>query len=351
MSRELVLVWPWLAAALGTVVLGVALLAWVLRRRRSSGQVRWVAHTDHLDAVPEVRRALRAHRVREVAGAVVLVVAVVAGTAMAARPVTAEEHVERLGTRDIVLCLDVSGSMVPFDSEIVDTFRRLVDGFSGERIALSIFDSTTRTVFPLTDDYTLVAEELEAASRALDFDIEGFDPDNPLTYDGLEELVEFTAGTYGVEDQASLVGDGLAGCALLFDERETERSRSIVLATDNDVYGEPIYTLPQAVELVSSRDVALYGLYGGAEELRSSPQNAEFTEAVEAAAQSPAGGGYWYAEDAAAVETILRDVSEAQVGALGATPEVIRTDRPQPWFTMLLVAVPGLVLLRWRSRS
>ena len=340
------LVWPWVLGAVLAVAGGVAAWAWRRRVGPAAGPARWVAHTDVLEDVPAVRRAVRTYQVLR-AGAVVALVLALAGTAvLAARPVDYEERTEKFGTRDIVLCLDVSGSMVPFDSAIVATFADLVDGFSGERIALSIFNSTSRTVFPLTDDYALVLEELAVAEEALQFDIEGFDPLDPTSYAGVDELLAFIAGTEGVPAQASLIGDGLASCALLFDEQATDRSRSIILATDNDPFGEPVYSLPQAVELVDDREVDLYGLYGGDELLRGSAQNEEFTTAIE-----DAGGRAWFAEDPAAVAAVVQDVSAQQAVALGAQPERLLTDRPVPWFALAVVGLLGLLLLRWRVRE
>lgn len=323
----------------------MATVAWALLTR-GSATTRWVAHTDHLDEVPGIRRAIRIHAVVRVVAAGALILGLAGAAVLAARPADVEVRLDTFGTRDIVLCLDVSGSMIPFDSEIVDSFTALVDGFAGERIALSVFNSTSRTVFPLTDDYTLALEELEVARRALQFDIDAFDPLNPLTYSGVDELLAFIAGTQGVVDQGSLIGDGLASCALLFDEQATDRSRSIILATDNDPYGTPIYTLPQAVDLVSSRDVALYGLYGGEGDLRGSDRNTEFTEAITAS-----DGRSWFAEDPAAVAAILDDVAAEQAVALDAEAERVYTDRPMPWFALLLLGVIALLVLRWRVRE
>lgn len=341
-STQWGMVWPWALAAVLLAVAGVAFWAW-RTRREDPAAARWVAHTEGLDELPEVRRALREYTVLRGATAGALVLALVGAAALVARPVDRETRTDTFGTRDIVLCLDVSGSMVPFDSEIVSTFRKLVEGFDGERIGLSVFNSTSRTVFPLTDDYALVLEELEIAEQALRFDIEAFDPLDPLTWEGLDPLLEFVAGTEGVPAQASLIGDGLASCALLFDEQATDRSRSIILATDNDPYGEPVYTLPQAVEVVTDRDVTLYGLYGGDEMLRGSPQNEEFTAAIE-----EAGGMSWFAEDTGAVAEVIRDVTEEQAVALDADAQRIVTDRPLPWFVLLVVGLLLLLVLRRR---
>ncbi|WP_182112457.1 MULTISPECIES: VWA domain-containing protein [unclassified Actinotalea] len=336
------LVWPWLLAVVLLAVAGAAFWGWRTRPARTDAS-RWVAHTEELEELPEVRRAVRQYSIVRGAAVGALALALVSTAVLAARPVDRETRTDTFGTRDIVLCLDVSGSMVPFDSEIVATFADLVEGFDGERIGLSVFNSTSRTVFPLTDDYALVLDELAIAEEALRFDIENFDPLDPLTWDGIEPLLDFVAGTEGVPAQASLIGDGLASCALLFDEQDTERSRSIILATDNDPYGEPVYTLPQAVDLVSDRDVDLYGLYGGDEMLRGSPQNEEFTNAIE-----EAGGMSWFAEDTAAVEAVIEDVTEQQAVALDAEAERLVTDRPMPWFAILVVGLLLLLGLRWR---
>lgn len=337
-----VLVWPWLGAALLAGVVAVVVRAWRTRRRRAEPD-RWVANTAYLDQVPALHAALRRHRWMQAAGAGVLAVALVGAGVLAARPADRQVLHERLGTRDIVLCLDVSGSMLPFDSAIAATFAQLVDGFSGERIALSVFDSTSRTVFPLTDDYTLVLQELQTARDAASLDL--YDFDNTTTED-LERLLAFVAGTAGVPGEASLIGDGLASCALLFDEQATERARSIVLATDNYVNGEPIYALGEAVDLVSSRQVRIYGLYGGASELRGTPEHAEFDTVI-----TGAGGLTWYAQDPAAIDAMIADVTAAQAVDLDDTPQIRLTDRPHPWFALLLAGVGVLLVLRWRSRT
>jgi Ca-activated chloride channel homolog len=338
------LAWPWLlgVAVLAVVVVGV----WAWRTKGGGGDARWVANTAFLEELPELRRAVRVYAVLRGVGVAALVLAVVAAGVVAARPVQREVTTERLGTRDIVLCLDVSGSMVPFDSAIVETFARLVEGFAGERVALSIFNSTSRTVFPLTDDYPLVLDELEATAEALDVDLFAFDPNNPLTWGGIEEFLEFAGASNGVAGESSLIGDGLASCALLFDEQATERSRSIILATDNDVLGKPIYSLPEAVRLVASRDVHLYGLYGGDELLRGSPQNQEFTEAIE-----QAGGMTWFAEDPGAVEAVIEDVTAQQAVVIDSGSDPRLVDRPQPWVTVLVLAVLAVLVVRWRLRE
>ena len=171
-------------------------------------------------------------------------------------------------------------------------------------------------------------------------------PPNPLPWAGVPLRRGLGVGRPGAPGQGSLIGDGLASCALLFDERDTDRSRSIILATDNDPYGSPVYSFPEAADVVAARDVQLYGLYGGAPELRGSPQNEEFTTAVRSV-----GGMSWFAEDPEAVSAVLADVAAQQAAALDAEPRTVLTDRPLPWFVVLAVGLLTLLVIRWRLRE
>ncbi|HEY0189346.1 MAG TPA: VWA domain-containing protein [Cellulomonas sp.] len=340
------LVWPWALAAVVVVLLTTLLVAVLRRRRRTSARAaadRWVAATADLDVLPEVQTALRRYVWLRAVGVVALAVAVLAAGLLVARPAERQIISDRLGTRDIVLCLDVSGSMVPYDAAVLRSVEDLLDSFQGERVALAVFNSTTRTVIPLTDDYGVVREELEAGAVAL----EGVENGWAATYADLERYEEFTAGTLGMGyDQASLIGDGLASCSLLFDEEGSDRSRSIVLVTDNELLGDPVYTLQQAADLAASRDITLFGLFGGASDLRGTSLNREFDSAVQGA-----GGRTWFADDAGVVEEIVVDVMAQQAVDLDAAPEVRVTDRPTTWFVVLLLALGAFLVLTARVRG
>jgi len=290
------LAWPWVGVAVLAVALVAAVVTWVLarraRRRRALAADRtWVAHTARLARVPEVRRWLRRYRAWQWAGIGTLTVAVVGAGVLAARPVTVRTDQSVLGTRDIVLCLDVSGSMLAYDQQMVKVFDDLVADFDGERIGLTVFNRTSRTVFPLTDDYALVHQELAEAYQALDPAV--LETTDPTT---IERYLAFTAGTTSANsDDSSLIGDGLASCALQLDDPDgtgsgttPQRARSIVLATDNDLRGTPIYTLPEAVALTRSLHIELDALFGQSAYASDATEEDSYRQAVEA------GGGHFY---------------------------------------------------------
>lgn len=336
---------PWLVPLVLAAVAAAAVAGWLGRRpARGAGRaVTWVANSAYLRALPGYARRLRVLRGGLAVAAAGLVLAAVATAALSARPVDRDVRSEILATRDIVLCLDVSGSMIELDSEIVRTFGRLVDSFEGERIALSVWNNTSRTVFPLTDDYALVEEELDAAATALDFDLDSwvYDPE------ALARLEGFLTGTVSLDNESSsLVGDGLASCALAFDEAETDRSRSIILATDNLVLGTPIYSLLEAHDLASERDVTVHALYASLDDAGSDVARDEL-EAV-----TTGGGGLFFeADDPSAVDGIIADITAQQAVDLDADPEVVVTDRPDRWYGWLVAGLLVLLGVLWRVRA
>lgn len=335
------LVWPWVLAIVAGVALAVGGIAWLRRSRRRVGRTRWVAATADLDAIPAVRSVLRRYQWLRAAGAALLALSLACAAMLIARPMHQQTISERLGTRDIVLCLDVSGSMVDYDAAVLETFTQLIENFRGERVGLSIFNSTSRTVFPLTDDYPIALDEIEKGAEVLDGVSGWYSEEQVSAYE------RWTAGTINLgEDQSSLIGDGLASCGLLFDQEDDARSRSIILVTDNELMGDPVYTLSQAIDLTTERDVTLFGLYGGPAALRGTALEIEFTSLI-----TEAGGHTWFADDAAAVDGIMDEVVSQQTAVLDTDPEIRITDTPRNWFLGLVFALAAFWVLQWRVRS
>ncbi len=75
---------------------------------------------------------------------------------------------DKSSSRDIVLCLDASGSMLPYDSKIGDSFKQIISHFEGERISLQLWNAYSMTMFPLTDDYEMANDVLTEMSDKID---------------------------------------------------------------------------------------------------------------------------------------------------------------------------------------
>lgn len=307
--------WPWLAVGLGVLALGLVLL-WARRRRPEEGGLP-VAHTDRVRALPRFRALARREQV--VAGVATLgALGLVAGTvllgARPARPVVVEP--DRNG-RDIVLCLDVSGSMDPWNRQVVESFRQLLGGLNGERLGLTIFSGLAVTVFPLTDDYDYVRSKLDEAE---------------VGFSGGD--FEYFNGTEATAERASQTGDGLMSCLQRFDAARDARGRAIVIASDNDPLGEGIFRLPEAAAEAVRDDVVVYGV--GTPDMDPA-RAAEFAEAA-----ASTGGAMSVVEDEGSVDELVRAIQQLERDRLRPLPTGVEVDEPAVPFGM---AVAGFVVL------
>ena len=289
-----------------------------------------VAHSDRLTALPAYRTAMRRYRVLLTSFLVLTIIAGVAAVGLASRPAQATLSQPELKNRDIVLCLDISGSMVDYDTKIVGKFAELSKKFTGERISLVLFNASAVTYFPLSSDYDYVGAQLTRLQKAL------ADEDDSLLNGTL------------LGNGSSLIGDGLASCATRFDTPEADRSRSIILATDNLLAGKSIFTLPEAGQLASSKGIRVYGINPGDTSARSylSALAAEYKTVVEST-----GGGYFPLDDPHAIPSIVDRITAEQAAAIPSPPQLINVDVPQWPLAVLLVTVAGVFALAWRLKS
>ncbi|MEY2849910.1 MAG: hypothetical protein RI885_2577 [Actinomycetota bacterium] len=323
------LIFWWMPLAWIAVIALAVIVASALRRRRRGPDAAStpIAHSSRFTGLPGYRRALVRYRVLLGAMAAAGVVLLLGAIVVSARPAVTSVRQPDLNSRDIVLCLDVSGSMIEYDAELVSVFSDLVDEFDGERISLVVFNASAVTYFPLTSDYDYVRAQFDTLREQFAGD----------------ELDFFDGTFFG--DGSSLVGDGLAACSLRFDTPDQERSRSIVLATDNLVVGDPIFTLPEAGALAGERDIRVYGLNPGDANSKEYLDElaVEFENVV-----SDSGGAYFALADPEAVPGIVGRIEAEQAAAIPGAPQLIREDRPEGFVVAIGVAMLALLAFAWR---
>ncbi|WP_460802755.1 VWA domain-containing protein [Microbacterium sp. GXF6406] len=286
-----------------------------------------IARAERVRTLPSFQSAVR-RRTVAVSGVIVLgVIAALIGGVIAARPLSSQTIQPVNTSRDIMLCLDVSGSMSDVDVEVLTVFEELLDGFEGERIGLTIFNSSPVQVFPLTDDYDFIRTHMESIRSSFDY---------------MEEIPEHWVGTLNGPG-ASLIGDGLASCAMRFDHLDDERSRSIILATDNEVAGASIVTLQEAADYASSVGVRVFAL-NPVQDIDAGPG-----DELVAAARSTGGDSYGLRETTT-VADIIADVEEQDATELRGQAQVVWADTPNAWIAVLLVLGLAFIVLMWRVR-
>ena len=326
---ELANIWMLVGAVFAALsAAGIGLLVGLRRRRAdAASDAAPIARAERLRTLGSFRQAVR-RRALALGGLLALAsVTVLLAGVVAARPMSSQTIQPVNTSRDIMLCLDVSGSMTDVDVEVLTVFDELLDGFEGERIGLVIFNSSAVQIFPLTDDYDFVREHLQRISESFEY---------------VEDIPEHWVGTLNGPG-ASLIGDGLASCAMGFDHEGDERSRSIILATDNEVNGASIVTLDEAAVYAASKEIRVFAL---------NPVEGKDTEPSEEliAAAEATGGAAFGLRETTTVADIVTQVQEEEATELRGQAQVVWSDDPNLWIVLLVLPVLGLIVVLWRVR-
>jgi Ca-activated chloride channel homolog len=305
-------------------VAGAMWWRWRHPRRAPWGTMLPIANVDQAEASSVFARLRRRYRALIGAELAVLSVVGLAAAFLAMRPLTELTRERTTLNRDVMLCLDVSGSMKELDESILRQFIDIAAGLPGDRIGLTIWNGAAITVFPLTDDSRYVEATLEFAVDQLNRGARSF--------------------VLGTEvGGSSLIGDGLASCVLRFDRLDENRARSIVFATDNALAGDPLVSLQSAAAMARARDIRVYSV---------APAN--YITAHDAAALEAAvtltGGVYLTTDDDKVVDHVIARITEAEATHLEQPPEVVRDDRPATWAAIALGGVGLLGVVSWRLR-
>lgn len=315
------------AAGVLVVAIVVGVLLGVRRRPTSTAPGATLARAERLRELVSFRRAVRARRAALASVIALGAAAILVGGVAAARPMAAQTVQPVNASRDIMLCLDVSGSMSDVDIEIIDVFRDLLTGFEGERIGLTIFNSSPVQVFPLTDDYRFVRERLDDIKRSFDW---------------VDEVPEHWTGTLN-GDGASLIGDGLAACSMRFDHLDEKRSRSVIFASDNEVNGSSIVSVPEAASFAARSGVRVFAINPVA------GKNAAVTDELRQAAQST-GGRMYDLRGTTTVADIIDEVQKEQATELEGQVQIVWADRPELALVALAALSLAFVAVMWRVR-
>ncbi|MBW3087150.1 VWA domain-containing protein [Bifidobacterium sp. 82T24] len=358
--------WPWvLVAGAVIVVLVLLLLARYASRPRDGKAVAEsvrdegsapVWNLDHDLGTEYVSDQWRRwKRLNRTAAALLACLALVAFT-LVARPSRIDSESSEASTRDIILCLDVSGSTLPYDREVIATYLDLVSHFQGERIGLSIFNSTSRTVFPLTDDYDLVKEQLTYANDILK-DVVNQDSIDKMSDKQYQQVSDWLEGTQNRKNVTSLIGDGLISCAAMLPEfsadddassgssNSTNRDASIVLATDNVLSGTPTYTLSKALDLTSKSSIVVDGLFSGPVESDGDDTTTDMKRQIESH-----GGIFLTQGGGSSVDALVRTIEEQRDKDSERKTQSNLVDAPQFWVPAAVVLFLGFTVVAERLR-
>ena len=254
-----------------------------------------------------------------------LFICILGSSLLTSRFVSTKTHTNEVYDRDIVLCLDVSGSMSSLDEKIIRAYGDLVDNMNGERFGIVVFDNTSYTLLPLTDDYDYVKDVIDKSIKA-------FNGYKNYDYNAADYIYSGTREGKG----SSVIGDGLATCVLGFPKLEQERSRIIILGTDNYVAGAQVITVPEAGELAKKYKISVYPLdpdgYGKYKD-----------ELVDIAKKT--GGKYYNVKDVNNTADIVNEIEKKEKSLRETTPVTTSIDIPQVPMIIIILSLLGLLVM------
>lgn len=263
-----------------------------------------------------------------------LVVNIICIAILICRPVETKVSNIKKYNRDIMFCMDVSGSVTELDKDLVTTFKRTIDQLNGERIGITIFNTSSVVLVPLTDDYEYLNTTLDTIKESLELA-------NTITIDK-EKLYKkkytISGTTEGINEKgASLIGDGLSSCVLNFTnlDEDKDRTRIIIFTTDNDLNGTPKLTLTEAARLSKSKNVMVFGI---APKGIFSKNVAEFKSAVEYT-----GGKYYNNSDSTTTEIVQSINSTSK--SISNDIEARQYDIPELPFILLFITFSSIIII------
>ena len=253
------------------------------------------------------------------------------------RPYTTDKIDKKQYSRDIILCMDISSSVDNLNYELVDNLKQTVKSLKGERFGISIFNTTSVTLVPLTDDYEYVISVLDQIKKSID---------TRYSYDFMSENYLYNSdyiisGTIeGWEESgSSLIGDGLATCIFNFSKQEEQRTKIIIFSTDNDLQGTPLLTLDQAAEISKRKNIIVYGI--GTIDMIEENKN-EFKNAVLKT------GGSFYLPNTQSVKKIVDNIESTSKSLIKVDSKKFNIDDPFVPFILLCTASICLIIINRR---
>ena len=118
------------------------------------------AHTSAARSSAQFKSAMSTRLIACVVAAALAFAGIISAAVVAGRPSKSADYDTLPSRKDIMLCLDVSGSLCGQNRAIVKVMKEAVKGLEGERIGITVFNVSSMVDVPLTDDYAYLEEKL-----------------------------------------------------------------------------------------------------------------------------------------------------------------------------------------------
>lgn len=318
---------------IGLIIIVIAII--LKTRKTSYKDGTKVANTSFVKELPYFKKRVKLYKVILLSSKIFCLIAMLISCLLLARPYNVEITTDEEYNRDIFLCMDVSASVDELNYELVDNLIETVSSLKGERFGISIFNTSSVLLVPLTDDYNYVTDSLKKIKKAIEYsndrNMNIFEKDDYLT-----TVNYINSGTLEGNDKkgSSLIGDGLASCVYSFSNLDEDRTRIIIFTTDNALAGTPLLTLDEAAAISKKEKVIVYGL---------GPEFVKEKENYQKAVATT--NGKYYDATTSSVKNIVNDIEKTSKSLIKKESQRKEVDTPTIPFVILLVSIFALILL------
>lgn len=216
-----------------------------VNRKKTRGKPKPVAYLAQLKSLPSYKVVYRASYIKLAIRYVLLVAIILCLAALMARPQKHTQIVDTEKTRDIVFCMDISGSMNQSVAESLKALEKIVDADRTDRFAIVLFQNVPFTAATLTrDTATLKSKAREVSNGLLD------NESSTWLWAGVDN-----SGVEGTDVVA-----GLKGCLNRFDQLDKPRTRHMVVVSDFDHHsggGDPL----KVAESITRNNIKMHLMY------------------------------------------------------------------------------------------
>lgn len=294
-----------------------------------------IANTKFLKKDPYYNSVIKKYKILAYSVIVVFFLSIIFCFVLMSRPQKYDVANSSIYNRDIFLCMDISTSVDELNEELVGKLKEVVKKMKGERFGISIFNTSSVVLVPLTDDYDYVLSVLDTLKESLQNSTgNAYSSDNYLY---LSSYISSGTLVGNTNRGSSLIGDGLASCACNFTNLNEKRSRIIIFSTDNDMAGTPMVSLQDAAKMCKDKNIKVFGV---APEKIYDEDKSEFEMAVKST-----GGELYVGSKTDTVKNIVNSIESQEKSLLKSKKEIKKIDTPQISFIFLVISLIILAIL------
>jgi len=318
------------------VIAIIAIISYSLRRfytrKRGAKKAVTIAHSKKIRNLPEYEKARTHYRILLVLMVVSFIISLLSITLTASRPISIKPVDPEYETRDIMLCIDVSGSTNSTREELLDYLSEMVDKLQGQRIGVTIFSSKAALLSPLTNDYTALKNTLAELRSS-------------FYLSGGSQISYFTRAV----GYSSNIGGGIVNCVMNFDQLQVEgRSQSVIIATDN-YHNEGSVTIEKAANYAKNYNVALYGIDTHSYN-NSRPNLSDASKQFKDAILLTGGSYYSLGVTGLSVSDVVDEIFRQEAAKHASERKYLKLDSPNISAIMSAISTLLFLMIVWRLK-